>query len=187
MVTIFPSVNIDGANSYASSYRPITPTIVANKFSVDVNNCLDTTVVREYTVTAWGSSTALFKPGMFKGQRLFVVNGPSSSQNFTVPAATTNVGLAADTALAPKSGIGFTWNGTLWICTSIGVAVTGAAGVTDHGALTGLADDDHPQYFTSGRADTWFLGKALGSLSDVPDALGSPGTLPPCRSLRDHD
>jgi hypothetical protein len=175
MVTIFPSVNIDGANSYASSYRPITPTIVANKFSVDVNNCLDTTVVREYTVTASGSSTDLFKPGMFKGQRLFVVNGPSSSQNFTVPAATTNVGLAADTALAPKSGIGFTWNGTLWICTSIGVAVTGAAGVTDHGALTGLADDDHPQYFTSGRADTWFLGKGIGALSDVPDALGSPG------------
>jgi hypothetical protein len=175
MATIFPSVTIDGVNAYASAYRPITPTIVANKFSVNINNCPDATVVREYTVTASGASTDLFTPGLAKGQRLFVVNGPSSSQNFTISAATTNVGLAADTAIAPKSGIGFTWNGGLWICTSIGVSVTGGSGVTDHGALTGLADDDHPQYFTTGRADTWFLGKTLGSLSDVPDALGTAG------------
>jgi hypothetical protein len=175
LATIFPSVTIDGVNAYASGYRPITPTITANKFTVDINNCPDGTVVREYTVTAAGASTDLFKPGLSKGQRLFVVNSPSSSQNFTIAAATTNVGLAADTAIAPKAGIGFTWNGSLWICTSIGVAVTGSPGVTDHGALTGLADDDHPQYFTSGRADTWFLGKTLGALSDVPDALGSPG------------
>lgn len=175
MATIFPSITIDGVNAYASGYRPITPTIVANKFSVDINNCPDGTVVREYTVTASGASTDLFKPGLFKGQRLFIVNSPSSSQNFSIPASTTNVGLAADIAVAPKSGIGFTWNGGLWICTSIGVAVTGGPGVTDHGALTGLADDDHAQYFTTGRADAWFLGKSLGSLSDVPDALGSPG------------
>jgi hypothetical protein len=175
LATIFPSVTIDGVNAYASAYRPITPTIVANKFSVDINNCPDGTVVREYTVTASGASTDLFKPGLAKGQRLFVVNSPSSTQNFTIAATTTNVGLAADIAIAPKAGIGFTWNGTLWICTSIGVAVTGSPGVTDHGALTGLADDDHPQYFTSGRADTWFLGKALGSLSDVPDTLGTAG------------
>jgi hypothetical protein len=176
MATIFPSVTIDGVNAYASGYRPITPTIVANKFSVDINNCPDGTVVREYTVTVAGSSTDLFKPGLFKGQRLFVVNGPSSSQNFSIPALTTNVGLAADTALSPKGGLGFTWNGGLWICTSVGISVTGGGGgVTDHGALTGLADDDHAQYFTTGRADTWLVGKSLGSLSDVPDALGTAG------------
>jgi hypothetical protein len=175
MATISPSVTIDGPNAYASGYRPITPTITANKFSVDVNNCPDSTVVREYTVTASGASIDLFKPGLFKGQRLFVVNGPSSTQNFSITTTTTNVGLAADTALAPKSGIGFTWNGGLWICTSIGVTVTGGVGVTDHGALTGLADDDHTQYLTTGRADSWLLGKGIGALSDVPDALGAPG------------
>jgi hypothetical protein len=176
LATIFPSVTIDGVNAYASGYRPITPTIVANKFTVDINNCPDGTVVREYTVTAAGASTSSFTPGLFKGQRLFVVNGPSSSQSFSIPALTTNVGLAADTTISPKGGLGFNWNGSLWICTSVGISVTGGTGgVTDHGALTGLADDDHSQYFTTGRADTWFLGKALGSLSDVPDALGTPG------------
>ncbi|MGA1076607.1 MAG: hypothetical protein ACO307_15965, partial [Ilumatobacteraceae bacterium] len=32
-------------------------------------------------------------------------------------------------------------------------ATTGGGGVTDHGALTGLADDDHTQYLTAARGD----------------------------------
>lgn len=32
-------------------------------------------------------------------------------------------------------------------------ATINAGGVTDHGALTGKGDDDHPQYLTEGRAD----------------------------------
>lgn len=39
-------------------------------------------------------------------------------------------------------------------------------GVTDHGALTGLADDDHVAYHTDGRALTW-LGTR--STSDLPE------------------
>lgn len=39
-------------------------------------------------------------------------------------------------------------------------------GVTDHGALTGLGDDDHPQYHTDGRALTW-LGTR--STTDLPE------------------
>jgi hypothetical protein len=40
----------------------------------------------------------------------------------------------------------FQWNGTAWVCATI-------TGATDHGALTGLADDDHPQYFNLGQAE----------------------------------
>ena len=36
--------------------------------------------------------------------------------------------------------------------------------VTDHGALTGLADDDHPQYLTSPRANTWLATKTTSNL-----------------------
>ncbi len=39
--------------------------------------------------------------------------------------------------------------------------------VTDHGALTGLGDDDHLQYLTSPRANTWLGTKSIGALSDV--------------------
>lgn len=34
---------------------------------------------------------------------------------------------------------------------------TGVSGVTDHGALTGLADDDHPQYLTPVRGDARYI------------------------------
>jgi len=44
------------------------------------------------------------------------------------------------------SGQVMQWNGTAWACAN----VTGT-GVSDHGALTGLTDDDHPQYFALGQ------------------------------------
>lgn len=34
------------------------------------------------------------------------------------------------------------------------IIIAATAGVTDHGALTGLADDDHPHYLTAARGDT---------------------------------
>lgn len=40
----------------------------------------------------------------------------------------------------PTNGTTLTWSSTKWIPSSV------AGGVTDHGALTGLSDDDHTQY-----------------------------------------
>lgn len=48
-------------------------------------------------------------------------------------------------------GDAVSWNST----TGKWDAAAPAAGVTDHGALTGLADDDHTQYHTDARALTW--------------------------------
>lgn len=42
----------------------------------------------------------------------------------------------------------------------------GGGGVTDHGDLTGLEDDDHPQYLNSTRADTWLSGKSTTNLAE---------------------
>lgn len=42
----------------------------------------------------------------------------------------------------PTNGDSLVWSSTKWIASS----VAGGAGVTDHGALTGLLDDDHTQY-----------------------------------------
>lgn len=46
-----------------------------------------------------------------------------------------------------SSGQVMQWNGSAWIGATI-------SGVTDHGALTGLGDDDHPQYFNLGQSET---------------------------------
>lgn len=49
-----------------------------------------------------------------------------------------------------------------------------SGGVTDHGALTGLEDDDHPQYLTEDRADALYatLGSGVtdhGALTGLAD------------------
>ena len=58
-----------------------------------------------------------------------------------------------------------------WIGTSGGFISTG---VTDHGELFGTADDDHVQYQTEARADTWLTAKQVtvaGSPSPAQDQL----------------
>lgn len=72
-------------------------------------------------------------------------------------------------------------DGTEVIVTSIGTQ--GPAGTTDHGSLTGLSDDDHAQYLTTGRADTWLATKTTSNLTEgsnlyftderAQDAVGS--------------
>ncbi len=44
------------------------------------------------------------------------------------------------------------------------------AGVTDHGALTGLADDDHPQYFNQTRGDVRYFQKTGGVVNGFIEA-----------------
>lgn len=58
-----------------------------------------------------------------------------------------------------------------------------SVGVTDHGALSGLADDDHTQYHTATRADSWLATKTTSNLTEgsnlyftderAQDAVGS--------------
>jgi len=55
------------------------------------------------------------------------------------------------------------------------------AGVADHGALTGLVDDDHTQYQTDARADTWWGTKAA---SQVESEAGTEVALRAFSPLR---
>lgn len=50
-------------------------------------------------------------------------------------------------------------------------------GVTDHGALTGLADDDHAQYHNDARADSWYTSKSIFDLNDVLSGAVSDGHI----------
>lgn len=46
------------------------------------------------------------------------------------------------------------WNGSAWV-----PSASGGGGVTDHGLLTGLADDDHTQYHNDARGDARYYTK----------------------------
>lgn len=61
------------------------------------------------------------------------------------------------------------------------VPPTGDGGVTDHGALTGLSDDDHPQYHNDERGDARYYTKtqvdtALTGKADASRGLPSGGS-----------
>jgi hypothetical protein len=97
---------------------------------------------------------------------------------------------------------------TLWYCTSNAggtlntTAVTyvafGGGGVSDHGALTGLADDDHPQYHTDGRGDArypqlsgsysnpaWIADLAWAKLTGVPSTFAPSAHTHPVAEISD--
>lgn len=56
-------------------------------------------------------------------------------------------------------------------------AVEGVIGVTDHGALTGLGDDDHTQYALADGTRGAFATQAQGALADSATQPGDLGTL----------
>ncbi len=73
--------------------------------------------------------------------------------------------LAQLTDVSPSSLINgqvLTWDDA----SSQWINATPASGVTDHGLLTGLTDDDHPQYFNSPRSDTWLTTKTTSNLTE---------------------
>lgn len=67
----------------------------------------------------------------------------------------------ANTTVIDIHGVVFHWGNT-----ASGGAGGGGGGVTDHGALTGLSDDDHTQYHTDGRADTWLGTKDSDDIAE---------------------
>jgi hypothetical protein len=75
-----------------------------------------------------------------------------------------------DLRVAPAVDDGLVFDGSRWIA--------GASGVKSHGALTGLKNDDHPQYLLAdgGRALGGDLSTAGHRLTDLPssDANGQP-------------
>ena len=51
-------------------------------------------------------------------------------------------------------------------------------GVTDHGALTGLGDDDHPQYLTGARGDSrYYVQSWVDGALNAKENLGTAASL----------
>ena len=76
----------------------------------------------------------------------------------------------------PSNGQALQFNGTNW------VNATPSTGVTDHGLLTGLADDDHTQYLNTTRHDahdhtTALSTASIDDLGDVSATTPSNGNI----------
>jgi hypothetical protein len=76
---------------------------------------------------------------------------------------------------APVNQQALVFNGTQWINTTL------PSGVTDHGALTGLSDDDHQQYMNTTRGDARY---ALNSVTiSTTGSLTGGGSLAQSRTI----
>lgn len=72
--------------------------------------------------------------------------------------------------------IAVVWDGLAW--SGLGGGGGGSGGTSDHGALAGLGDDDHPQYLNSSRGDARYdaLGAAASGIA-AHEADASPHAL----------
>jgi hypothetical protein len=78
-----------------------------------------------------------------------------------------SAGVAARLYIADDTGNVYRWSETAQAYALIGGSGSGG-GTIDHGALTGLTDDDHPQYLTQERADIRYAIQGSGG-SGVTD------------------
>jgi hypothetical protein len=60
---------------------------------------------------------------------------------------------------------------------------TSAAQVNDHGSLTGLSDDDHPQYLNTVRADERYLRETFETVNKNLKASAGVGVKDPATGL----
>jgi hypothetical protein len=148
---------------------------VAGAYQINTNGCFSPTVTRAFVVSIAGVSINGIGIGEFVGQRMVILNLPGSSQDLLLDANPGNrLSLLADITLSPGAGTAMVWNGQTWLGYSATIAAGAGTGVTDHGALTGLTDDDHTQYLTDARAVSWLGTQGVGALGDVPP-IGTTG------------
>lgn len=133
-----------------------------------------------YQVSEPGATHAIVvpdSPGPHQLYALLVDPAPSSSGWQVTPRMSQ---LRDATALAAATGGQVpTWDDDAgeWIPTSGG----GSGGVTDHGLLSGLADDDHAQYLTAARGDARYPPQAR--LVSAGTGLTGGGSLAADRTL----
>lgn len=90
-----------------------------------------------------------------------------SSSRTATEIATKQATLVSGTNIKTVNGTSLLGSGDL--------VVSGGGGVTDHGALTGLADDDHTQYHTDARGDARY--SQLGHSHAIADVTSLQTTL----------
>lgn len=105
---------------------------------------------------------AVLEPANDSKREIVLIDGTKSDTVFTMSSAAAGRGLGATADVAHDSGVTIKMVPTSLLWTDINdrvdaadaaAAAASAAIVTDHAALTGLANDDHPHYLNAARHD----------------------------------
>jgi hypothetical protein len=99
------------------------------------------------------------------GQEQFATQVAAEQGNYPAPPfILSHYGMRSGGVVSQRNAVAIT--STTDARPKIGGYIT-TAGVSDHGALTGLGDDDHLQYLTTGRADTWHFSTPVAGEAHV--------------------
>jgi hypothetical protein len=156
-------VRIEGGNA---SFAPLTVDQNASAVVSDifrVRNALDTIIAR---VSTDGTRDPIFRGDAQAGGILWQLDSSGfETAGFVRPGNTTDTtdGNIRHTGTDMEARISGAW-----------VSLTSAGGVTDHGALTGLADDDHTQY-TLADGTRAFTGVVSGVTPTLAAHLATKG------------
>lgn len=104
-----------------------------NGFNIDLPITPEQYSILAYQGASWQSTNT---PRFISVSATSYLNLPTSSLSGLADVRVTST---------PSNGQSLVWSSTKWIASSI----AGGPGATDHGALTGLEDNDHPQYVLS--------------------------------------
>lgn len=173
------------------AYDPIAPVLPTATFGASSTGLAYITYTDELAINRAGGNTVLtanqdgkflFTPyvpnqvtiEIYEGQLKLYTPYSNYLAPLNIPHGTTPSILSNGDIWTTTTGVFARVNGVTYNLTD-----TGSAGVTDHGALTGLADDDHTQYHNDARGDARYslLGH-VHSGADITSGTVDAARLP---------
>lgn len=144
------------------------------KSDVGLGNVDNTSDVNKPISTATQTALNAKQDTLVSGTNIKTVNGTSliGTGDVVISGSASALNDLTDVVITtPSSGQVVSYNGTDWVNS------TPSSGVTDHGLLSGLSDDDHPQYYNQTRGDARYAQishpHTLSQISDWPAVISA--------------
>jgi hypothetical protein len=147
--------NASALDGYKVSFVDTPPTFTGSQLIYNIEKGFWEANRQSFTLMApnTGSNVTNTSSITLIGAQGITVSGSTNTLTFSISSNTISQwnasalrGSPLSATLVPTTNQALVYDGSVWTASSIS---TGGGGVTDHGALTGLADDDHPQYVLS--------------------------------------
>ncbi len=168
-------VDTEEAASGATNSGYASQTLASGNNTLTLDNSLAPVVIRNCVCSGASRVINSIEAGYYAGQMLVILGASGNSNSFTLQANAGNrISIPIDATIAALGGVMLIWQDSTWMSVTSNLSASGG-GVTAHGALTGLANDDHTQYHTDARAASWLATKNITALANIASTTGNAG------------
>ena len=168
-------VDTEAAASGATNSGYASVTLASGNNTITLDSSLAPVVIRNCVCLGTSRVVNSIEAGYYAGQMLVILGASGNSNSFTLQANAGNrISIPIDATIAALGGVMLIWQDSTWMSVTSNLSASGG-GVTAHGALTGLANDDHTQYHTDARAASWLATKNITALANIASTTGNAG------------